>query len=122
MARLFADENSPLPVVEELRRLGHDVLTVQEVGMANQMVPDKSVLDFGTADNRIVLTLNRKHFVHLHRRSSEHEGIIVCTVDLDFAGQALRIHEAVGSQESLPGELIRVNRPRQGGEVIPKRS
>lgn len=26
MARLYADENFPLPVVEELRRLGHDVL------------------------------------------------------------------------------------------------
>lgn len=25
MSRLLADENFPLPVVEELRRLGHDV-------------------------------------------------------------------------------------------------
>jgi hypothetical protein len=28
--RLYADEDFPLPVVEELRRCGHDVLTVQE--------------------------------------------------------------------------------------------
>jgi len=28
MARLYADENFPLPVVEELRQLGHDVLTM----------------------------------------------------------------------------------------------
>ncbi|TEU18005.1 MAG: hypothetical protein E3J21_06900 [Anaerolineales bacterium] len=27
MARLYANENLPLPVVGELRRLGHDVLT-----------------------------------------------------------------------------------------------
>ena len=32
MARLYADENFPLPVVEELRQLGHDVLTIQESG------------------------------------------------------------------------------------------
>ena len=29
---LYADEDFPYPVVEELRRLGHDVLTVQEDG------------------------------------------------------------------------------------------
>jgi uncharacterized protein DUF5615 len=34
MARLYADENFPLPVVEELRRLGHDVLTIYETGQA----------------------------------------------------------------------------------------
>jgi len=28
MAQLYADENFPLPVVEELRRLGHNVLTM----------------------------------------------------------------------------------------------
>ena len=32
MARLYANENFPLPVVEELRHLGHDVLTMQEAG------------------------------------------------------------------------------------------
>ena len=30
MARLYANENFPLPVVNELRRLGHDVLTTQD--------------------------------------------------------------------------------------------
>jgi hypothetical protein len=33
---LYADENFPLRVVEELRRLGHDVLTASEDGRANQ--------------------------------------------------------------------------------------
>lgn len=32
MARLYADEDFPYPVVLELRRLGHEVLTVQEAG------------------------------------------------------------------------------------------
>lgn len=36
MARLFADENFPLPVITELRRLGHDVLTVPDAGHARQ--------------------------------------------------------------------------------------
>jgi hypothetical protein len=40
MARLYADEDFPLPVVEELRRLGHDVRTVQEAGRAGQRLGD----------------------------------------------------------------------------------
>jgi hypothetical protein len=36
MALFYADENFPLPVVEALRRLGHDVLTVEEDGKAHQ--------------------------------------------------------------------------------------
>lgn len=35
-ARFYANENFPLPVVEELRRLGHDVLTIQETGHPDQ--------------------------------------------------------------------------------------
>jgi hypothetical protein len=38
MARFYADEQFPLPVVELLRNLGHDVLTVQEAGNANQRI------------------------------------------------------------------------------------
>jgi Domain of unknown function (DUF5615) len=51
MARLYADEQYPLPVVEFLRALGHDVLTVQEAGKANQQIPDSDVLTFATSDN-----------------------------------------------------------------------
>ena len=58
MARLYADENVPLPVIEELRRLGHDVLVVFEDGKANQRYPDQSVLQDGVAhDGRAVMTL-----------------------------------------------------------------
>jgi hypothetical protein len=34
VAHLYANENFPLPVVEALRRLGHDVLTSREAGNA----------------------------------------------------------------------------------------
>ena len=111
MARLYSNENFPLPVVEELRRLGHDVLTIQETGKANQEFPDEAVLSSASASNRAVLTINRKHFIRLHRASPEHKGMIVCTADLDFTGQASRIHEAIKSHDTLAGKLVRVNRP-----------
>ena len=38
MARLYSNENFPLPVVEELRRLGHDVLTTHEAGESGKSV------------------------------------------------------------------------------------
>jgi predicted nuclease of predicted toxin-antitoxin system len=110
MARIYADENFPLPVVESLRQLGHDVLTMQEAGKAGQAVPDEDVLALAIAEGRAVLTLNRKHFVRLHHARPCHTGIIVCTFDPDFGGQAHRIHQAIESSD-LVGQLLRVNRP-----------
>jgi hypothetical protein len=111
MARLYADENFPQPVVLELRRLEHDVLTVQEAGKAGQEVPDEVILADACADSRAVLTHNRKDFIHLHRTQPNHAGIIVCTADLDFEGLASRIDASSRSQTQLSGQLIRVNRP-----------
>jgi len=113
MARLYADENFPHPVVLELRQLGHDVRTIQEAGKAGQRVPDEVVLADARADSRAVLTHNRKHFIRLHQAQPDHAGIIVCTTDLDSKGMAGRIDAAIGSQKQLSGQLIRVNRPEK---------
>ena len=110
MARLYADENFPFPVVEALRDLRHDVLTVAEANQAEQAIPDDEVLAFAAGEARAVLTLNRKDFIGLHRESAEHAGIVVCTFDPDFPGQAKRVHEAVSGQSDLTGRLLRVNR------------
>jgi len=68
-------------------------------------------LAFASAEGRAFLTLNRKHFIRLHNVQPDHAGIIVCSFDPDFVGQARRVHEAIESQEQLSGQLIRVNRP-----------
>jgi Domain of unknown function (DUF5615) len=59
MASLYSNENFPLPVVEELRQLGHDVLTIQEAAQANQALSDERVLAFAHSQGRALLTLNR---------------------------------------------------------------
>jgi hypothetical protein len=112
MARLYTNENFPFQVAEELRRLGHDVLTVQEAGNAGRAIPDPDVLAFSTQDRRALVTLNRRHFIRLHHEQPDHEGIIVCTFDPDFAGQAGRIHDSLEGQEPLAGKLLRVNRSK----------
>ncbi|PKO23227.1 MAG: hypothetical protein CVU38_05220 [Chloroflexi bacterium HGW-Chloroflexi-1] len=105
MARLYSNENFPFPAVEELRRLGHDVLAIQETGQANQSLSDDAILAFAHAAGRILLTNNRRHFIRLHREQHEHCGIIVCTVDPDFIGLAQRIHAVLEAQAQIPRSL-----------------
>lgn len=111
MAGPYANENFPLPVVLRLRELGHVVLTVQETGKGERSMTDEEVLAFATAAGRAVVTLNRKHFLRLHKDGRSHAGIIACTFDADFDRQALRIHEAVRELATLANTVIRVNRP-----------
>ena len=113
MARLYSNENFPLPAVEALRKLGHDVLTSYESGKAGQAIPDEAVLAFAVNDERILLTLNRKHFIRLHALEPNHAGIIVCTFDPNFTALAERIHTALEGEQQNAGKLIRINRPAE---------
>ena len=97
--------------MEALRGLGHDVLTTAESGRAGQAIPDADVLGFAVAEGRIVITLNRRHFIRLHHTTPTHAGIIVCTFDPDFAALAQRIHGALEAHPHMAGQLVRVNRP-----------
>jgi predicted nuclease of predicted toxin-antitoxin system len=111
VARLYADEQFPYPVVKHLRTLGHDVLTVKEAGNDNQRISDLEVLAFATQQERAVITQNRKDFFLLHRNQPNHAGIIACTVDRDWEGLAKRIDDAISTQGLVQGKLIRVCRP-----------
>ncbi|MEM8959868.1 MAG: DUF5615 family PIN-like protein [Acidobacteriota bacterium] len=111
MASFLADENFPYPVVEELRRLGHDVQTLAELGKADLGVDDATVLSLAHEQKRAVLTLNRKDFLRLHRTSQVHSGLVVCSLDIDFVGQAGRISEAVSPHVQDAGWLLRIRRP-----------
>lgn len=112
MARFYSDENVAAEVVEQLRLLGHDVLTSLEAGKANSSVPDAEVLQVAAAESRILLSHNRRHFLQLHRhRVAGHAGIVLCTFDPDFVGQARRIDAALAAQPEMTNQLIRVNRP-----------
>jgi hypothetical protein len=100
MARLYADENFPLPVVESLRRLGHDVVTLQQTGQGGRALSDEEVLGAAAREGRAVLTLNRRHFMRLHREHAEHAGVIVCTFDMD-------------SPDRRVESMLRCGRPRR---------
>ena len=99
----------------KLRELGHEVLTALDAGNANRRIADEAVIDCAVSGNRAVLTINRKHFIALHHQMPDHCGIVVCSLDADFAGQANRIHQAISQHADLTSMLIRVNRPDRRG-------
>ena len=111
MARLYSNENFPLPIVDELRELGHDILTIQETGKANQAMTDDEVLAFANKEKRILLTLNRRHFIKLHNKRQPHAGIFACTFDPDFSALAKRIDNAIQEGNDFVQKAIRINRP-----------
>lgn len=119
MFRFYANENLSSVLVNELRRLGHDVLTSYEAGNANQRIPDELVLAAATADDRCVVTFNRDDFVTLHRSGVEHGGIVVCKDDRDRLRQALALHEYLITQQTLCNRLIRILKRNQPGSSQP---
>jgi predicted nuclease of predicted toxin-antitoxin system len=111
MEKLYVNENFPLPVVKLLRDFGHDVLTSAEAGNANQRIPDEDVLQFAISENRILVTLNRKDFIQIHKTLSVHSGIIICSVDIDFVGFANRIHKFLEENTGqFENQLLRIYR------------
>jgi len=110
MMKLYANENFPLPAVEALRESGYDVLTTLDAGKAGQAEPDDEVLDFARKNGRVLLTLNRRHFIKLHNQNPDHSGIIVCSFDPDFNAQAVRIDKAIRDNADMKGKLVRVTR------------
>lgn len=111
--RLYSNENFPLQAVEQLRHLGHDVVTILEDRLANQSTSDATLLSRATALRRAILTLNRHDFRRLHVNRQDHAGIVVCTPDRDTRALAQRIHEQIEGLPTLEGQLVAVQRPRR---------
>lgn len=113
MASLYSNENYPLGIVEQLRALGHDVITAQQAGNAGRGVPDEEVLRFASEQQRAIITHNRFHFFRLRRETNgQHSGIIACTYDPDQVRQAQRIDAAIREEVGeLTGKVLRIYRP-----------
>lgn len=80
MARLYADEHVPIRILNALRRLGHDVVSVRQTdtSKSGDSTPDELVLQYAAAQQRIVLTFNEDDFRRLHEQNARHAGIICC--------------------------------------------
>ncbi|HLO52039.1 MAG TPA: DUF5615 family PIN-like protein [Kamptonema sp.] len=82
--RLFLDEDSQAKrLVDLLRDAGHDVLTVNEVGLVRK--PDSFILDYARQEGRLLLTRNCDDFYNLHKINSNHSGIFAIYQDADLS-------------------------------------
>ena len=121
MVDLYSNENFPIDMVVLLRDLGYDVLTSYDAGQANQGIPDADVLTYATQNNRVVITLNRQDFIDLHRKSPDHNGIIICKDDRNYTDQVQTLHTYLENQPSLTNRLIRVlkqNQPKSSQQIF----
>jgi len=77
--RFYLDQDVDVCVGARLSALGHDALTTRDAG--NLRKSNGEQLLFATAENRVLLTHNRRHFRRLHRQwqagGREHPGIIL---------------------------------------------
>lgn len=115
MARLYANACFSQPTVRRLRRLGHDISTVQQTegsSSPENSLPDEAVLKIACTQQRVLLTNNAKHFKALHNESGDHSGIIACDQEDDPKRQAKLIHEAVTRHGRLKGKLVRISRSK----------
>lgn len=73
--KLLVDEDSQAKrLVNLLRQAGHDVLTINEAGLAGE--DDAIVLDYARQERRLLLTQNCKDFEVLHQENLNHPGIL----------------------------------------------
>jgi len=89
------DESTGQSVVDELRRLGHNVISIQEIFPG---LDDPPVLDIAVNDKRIVIT-NDKDFGELVYRSGlPHAGVVLFRLDDErAANRVLMMREVLRS-------------------------
>jgi predicted nuclease of predicted toxin-antitoxin system len=115
VSRFLADEQFPARVQNGLRRLGHDVEFIRnfDLNKSGDGKSDSEVLRIAMAENRIILTLNRKHFFALHNSGTfgGHRGIIACVRDDAYPRvQAKRIDALVRSVRHMTGQFCVIPR------------
>jgi predicted nuclease of predicted toxin-antitoxin system len=71
---LVADEGVDRPIVERLRRDGHDVLYVAELSPS---VPDDDVLEQANARNAVLLTADKDFGELVYRQRLVHAGVVL---------------------------------------------
>jgi predicted nuclease of predicted toxin-antitoxin system len=102
--RILVDENIPLMSVEQLRRMGHDVLDIR--GTADEGMPDELVWKKASQENRLLITTDRGF---THYRDREHHGILIVSLRKPNSHEInKRVIEAIRrfSPDQWPGLLV----------------
>ena len=111
---LLIDEDAQDKIlVKMLKKAGHDVLTVNEAGLASQ--EDSVVFSHACSTNRILLTLNCRDFEILHQANSNHPGIFAIYQEanplkkMSFKAIVRAIANLENANIPLPNQFISLN-------------
>ena len=72
--RLLLDENVSPAIVRSLAKAGHDVYHARDRGLTGQ--PDQVIWRRAIDENRVLVTINARHFVRLAEREELHGGLM----------------------------------------------
>jgi predicted nuclease of predicted toxin-antitoxin system len=111
---LLLDEDSQAKLlVRLLQQAGHDVITVNEVGLQGR--PDPSVLEYAKQQERLVLTRNCDDFRNLHITNPKHPGILAIyqgsdpSKDMSYRDIVNAVAKIETAQYALAGEFVVLN-------------
>ncbi len=119
--KLLIDEDSQGDlVIRRLRDTGHDVLTVNEAGLASEA--DDVVFALARSERRVLLTRNVDDFEALHDAEADHAGILA-----EYQNQnrgknmtAADIARAIANLEAsgwdITGQFVPLNAWSYGGQ------
>jgi hypothetical protein len=112
--KLLIDEDAQDKIlVQRLRQAGHDVITVNEAGLAGQS--DSRVLNHAKDVDRVLLTLNCRDFQSLHAADPRHSGILAIYQEanplkkMSFNAIVAAIANLEDARISLAGQFIALN-------------
>lgn len=119
--KMFANENLFEPIIEYLKDLGHNVLSIRDAGLSG--ISDDEVYKLACKENRVIITMD-KDFSRLFRFSPEKcGGIIVVKIYKRTVNETLEIfkkfyksikeEDVKGNLVILTPEGVRIKRSRE---------
>ncbi len=113
LALLIDEDTLAKVLVKMLKQVGHDVLTVNEVGLSGET--DEIVLNYARKNQRVLVTRNCQDFEDLHLENSVHSGIFAIYENQDHRKDLSRkeIVKAIANLEAasipLANQFISLN-------------
>jgi len=106
--KFLANENLFEPIIEYLKGLGHDVLSIREAGLSG--ITDDEVYKLACKDNRVIITMD-KDFSRIFRFPPEKcGGIIVVKIYKRKVKETLRIFrkhfETIGDDKVRKNQIV----------------
>jgi predicted nuclease of predicted toxin-antitoxin system len=86
--KFLVDESTGQSVVDELRRLGHDVISIQE---AFPTLDDPLILDIAVNENRTLITNDKDFGELIYRSRLPHAGVLLFRLQDETAANRVRM-------------------------------